>query len=176
MRKRKNRIYSKQVLHLTSTPPLSKIRSAGILSIWQKETTSSHIWTAIKFEYFDLKKMIFLNSLIFPWFSAKFQIPWFFPAGIFFSPFSVFQCAWPPCSKWPSFEPDLEIIKTNILSKFHDDCFKNVTARVLTRFSADLAWWPSFLLQVTQFWTRPRNHQDKHFEQASWWLLQKCDR
>ena len=34
---------------------------------------------------------------------------------------------------------DLEIIKTNILSKFHDDCFKNVTARVLTRFSADLA-------------------------------------
>ena len=43
MRKRKNRIYSKQVLHLTSTPLLRKIRSAGILSIWQKETTSSHI-------------------------------------------------------------------------------------------------------------------------------------
>ena len=42
-KKKKNRIYSKQVLHLTSTPPLSKIRSAGILSIWQKETTSSHI-------------------------------------------------------------------------------------------------------------------------------------
>ena len=37
------------------------------------------------------------------------------------------------------FEIDLEIIKTNILSKIHDDCFKNVTARVLTRFSADLA-------------------------------------
>ena len=41
--------------------------------------------------------------------------------------------------KWPSFELDLELIKTNILSKIHDDCFKNVTARVLTRFSADLA-------------------------------------
>ena len=30
----------------------------------------------------------------------------------------------PRCS---SFELDLEIIKTNILSKIHDDCFKNVT-------------------------------------------------
>ena len=38
-----------------------------------------------------------------------------------------------------SFKLDLEIIKTNILSKIHDDCLKNVTARVLTRFSADLA-------------------------------------
>ena len=36
-------------------------------------------------------------------------------------------------------ELDLEIIKTNILSKIDDDSFKNVTARVLTRFSADLA-------------------------------------
>ena len=35
----------------------------------------------------------------------------------------------------PSFKLYLEIIKTNILSKIHDDCFKNVTARVLTRFS-----------------------------------------
>ena len=34
----------------------------------------------------------------------------------------------------------LELIKTNILSKIHDDCLKNVTARVLTRFSAGLAW------------------------------------
>ena len=88
----KNRIYSKQLLHLTSTPPLGKIRSAGILSIWQKETTNSHIWTAIKFEYFDLTKIrYFRNSLIFPWFSAKFQIPWFFPAGIFFPPLSLFS-------------------------------------------------------------------------------------
>ena len=42
--------------------------------------------------------------------------------------------------KGPTFELDLELIKINILSKIHDDCFKNVTARVLTRFSADLAW------------------------------------
>ena len=78
-------------------------------------------------------------------------------------------------SKWPSFEHGLEIIKTNILSKIHDDCLRNLTARVLTRFSAYLAWWPSFLFQVTQFRTWPRNHQDKHFEQVSWWLLPKCD-
>ena len=42
-------------------------------------------------------------------------------------------------SKRPSFKLDLEIIKTNILSKIHDDCFINVTARVLTRFYTDLA-------------------------------------
>ena len=42
-------------------------------------------------------------------------------------------------SKQPSFELDPEIIKTNILSKIHDDCLKNVTARVITRFYADLA-------------------------------------
>ena len=35
---------------------------------------------------------------------------------------------------WLSFEPDLEIIKKNIFSKIHNDCFKNVTAKVLTRF------------------------------------------
>ena len=40
----------------------------------------------------------------------------------------------------PSFKFDLEIIKTNILSKIHDDCFKNVTSKVLTRSSFDLAW------------------------------------
>ena len=39
---------------------------------------------------------------------------------------------------------DLEIIKTIILSKIHDDCFKKVAARVLSRFSADLARRPSF--------------------------------
>ena len=77
-------------------------------------------------------------------------------------------------SKWPSFELDIEIIKTNILSYIHDDYLKNVTLGVLTRFSFDLAWWPSFLPQVAQFQTRPRNHQDKHFDQDSWWLLQKC--
>ena len=76
---------------------------------------------------------------------------------------------------WPSFKLDLEIIKTNILSMIHDDCFKNVTARLLTRFSADLARWPSFQPPVNQFQTWPRTHQDKYFEQDSWWLLQKCD-
>ena len=77
--------------------------------------------------------------------------------------------------KWPRSKPDLEIIKTNILNKIHDDCFKNVTSRVLIRFSFDLAQWPSFWPQVTQFWSLSRNHQDKHFEQYSWWMLQKCD-
>ena len=90
-----------------------------------------------------------------------------------------FSAGWPGDlvfdTTWPHFNLDLEIIKTNILSKIHDGCLKNVTARVLTRFSADLARWPSFWLQVTQFQTWPRNHQDKHFEQDSWWLLQKCD-
>ena len=55
----------------------------------------------------------------------------------------------------------------------HDDCLKNVTARVITRFSPDLARWPSFWPQVTQFRTWPRNHQGKHSEQDSWRLLQQ---
>ena len=38
------------------------------------------------------------------------------------------------------FKLKLEIIKTNILSKIHDDYFKNKTSRALTRFSFDLAW------------------------------------
>ena len=29
--------------------------------------------------------------------------------------------------KWPNFKLELEIIKTNILSKIHDDYLKNVT-------------------------------------------------
>ena len=37
----------------------------------------------------------------------------------------------------------------------------------------DLAWWPSFWPQVTQFQTWPRIHQDKHFEQDSWCLFKK---
>ena len=91
MRKRKNRIYSKQVLHLTSTPPLSKIRSAGILSIWQKATTSRHIWTAIKFEYFDLTKIrFFLIPWFFPDFQQNFKFPDFSLQG-FFSPFFLFS-------------------------------------------------------------------------------------
>ena len=50
---------------------------------------------------------------------------------------------------WPSFELDLEFIKTNIMSNIHDECFKNVTARVLTRFSADLARWPTVVFDPT---------------------------
>ena len=34
-------------------------------------------------------------------------------------------------TKWPSFKSDLELMKTNILSKIHDDSFENVTASVL---------------------------------------------
>ena len=75
--------------------------------------------------------------------------------------------------KWPSSKLHLEIIKANILNEIHDDHFKNVTSRVSTRFSFDLASWPSFWLQVTQFWTR--NDQDEHFEPYSWWLFKKCD-
>ena len=44
---------------------------------------------------------------------------------------------------------------------------------MITRFSVDLARWPSFWPQVTQFRTWSRNHQDKHFEQDSWWLLKQ---
>ena len=36
--------------------------------------------------------------------------------------------------KWPSFKLDIEILKTNMLSKIHDDYFKNVTSGVLTVF------------------------------------------
>ena len=108
MRKRKkNRIYSKQVLHLTSTPLFSKIRSAGILNIWQKETTSSHIRTAIKFEYFDLTKIRFF--LKFPDFSlifSKISNSLIFPCREFFFTifpvFPVFQSAWPPCAAYAS--------------------------------------------------------------------------
>ena len=45
--------------------------------------------------------------------------------------------------KCPSFKLVLEIIYTNILSKIHDDCFKTVTARVLTWF---FFIWPGNLL------------------------------
>ena len=79
---------------------------------------------------------------------------------------------WNVRHKWPSSKLPLEIIKTNILSKIHDDHLKNVISRVLKRFSFDLAWWPNFWLQVTQFWTRCRNHQEEHLE-YSWWLFKQ---
>ena len=50
---------------------------------------------------------------------------------------------------------------------------KNVTSRVLIRFSFDLTWWASFWLQVTLSWTR--HHQDEHSEQYSRRLYKKCD-
>ena len=66
---------------------------------------------------------------------------------------NVFPLIWPGDRvfdpKWPSIELDLEITKANILSNIHDDCFKNVTSGVLTSFSFDLTWWPSFWPQVT---------------------------
>ena len=45
---------------------------------------------------------------------------------------------------WPSFELQLDIIKKNILSVIHDDYFKTVISKIITRFSFDLAWWPIF--------------------------------
>ena len=47
--------------------------------------------------------------------------------------------------KWPSFEFDLELIKTNILSKTHDDCLKKCD-----RYSDKILHWFG---QVTQFLT-----------------------
>ena len=66
---------------------------------------------------------------------------------------------------WSSFKLDLDIIKANILSEIHDDILKNVTTRVLTRSSFDLAQWPSFWPHVTQFQIWPKNHHNKYFEQ-----------
>ena len=70
---------------------------------------------------------------------------------------------------WPSSEFDRKIIRINILSHSHDDNLKNVTSRVLTRFSFDFSRWPNFWPQVTQYRSQPKEHQDKHFEQNSWW-------
>ena len=55
--------------------------------------------------------------------------------------------------KWPSFELDLGIIKTNILSNIYDDVFKKCDLWSVNKVSFDLAWWPSFLPHVTQFQT-----------------------
>ena len=44
--------------------------------------------------------------------------------------------------KWPCIEPNLEIIKANILSNIHDDHLKNVTSKLLIFY---LTWWLSFL-------------------------------
>ena len=80
--------------------------------------------------------------------------------------------------KCPSFKFDLEIIKTYILSKIHDDCLKNVTARVLTRFSFDLAGdlildskWPSFKPDLEIIKTNILNniHNDYFKNVTAWW-------
>ena len=67
--------------------------------------------------------------------------------------------------KWHSFKLELEIIKTNILSKIHEEYFKNVTSRVLARFyllwPCDLVFylkWPIFVhdLEIikTNIWSK----------------------
>ncbi|KAH3876238.1 hypothetical protein DPMN_000075 [Dreissena polymorpha] len=43
------------------------------------------------------------------------------------------------------FELIQDIIRTNLLTKFHDDRIINVTSRVLTRKNAPPPWWPSFI-------------------------------
>ena len=54
-------------------------------------------------------------------------------------------------SKWSSFEVDLEIIKTNILSKIHDNYFKTESSRMLTSFFFNLARWPSLDPKLLSF-------------------------
>ena len=141
----------------------------GFPSIWPGDLVIDIKWPSFKLDlHVEIIKtnkseqyLWWLFEKCDPWSVRSFLLIW--PGDLVFNPM------------WPSFELDLEIIKTNILSKIHDDCFKNVTTRVLTRFSADLAQWPSFWFQMTQFQIWPRNHQNKHVEQDSWWLLEKCD-
>ena len=74
-----------------------------------------------------------------------------------------FDLAWWPMvvfflPKWPSFEFNLEIINKHSTCKIHD-YFKNVTSRVLTRFTLI---WPDDLVfdhKWPSFWAWPRNHQ-----------------
>ena len=57
----------------------------------KKETTSSHIWTAIKFEYFDLTKIRFFEiPWFFPDFQQNFKFPDFSLQGFFFHHFPCF--------------------------------------------------------------------------------------
>ena len=100
----------------------------------------------------------------------------------------MFSFGWPGDlvfdHKWPSFKVNLKNIKTNILSKTIDDYFKNMTARVLTRFSFDLPLWPSFWPQVTWFQTDleiihtnilSKIHDDYFKIETSRWALTKVD-
>ena len=139
----------------------------GFPLIWPGDLVSDIKWSSFKLDLEIIKTHILSNiyddylKKCDLWSVNSFLLIW--PGDLVFYPM------------WPSFKSDLEIIKTNILSKIHDDCFKTMTTRVLTKFSAYLAWWPSFWPQVTQFQTWPRT-QDKHFLQDSLWLLQKFDR
>ena len=80
-----------------------------------------------------------------------------------FAPFSITRGPWWPCNAHLSnialWEPDLELIKANILIKVQND------------YNKVFCWFGP----VTQFRTWPRTHQDKHFVQDLWWLLEKCD-
>ena len=59
---------------------------------------------------------------------------------------------WNKGHKWPSSKLHLEIIKSNIFNKIHDNCFKNVTASVFPLiWPGDLVFypkWPSFKLDL----------------------------
>ena len=53
--------------------------------------------------------------------------------------------------KWPSFEPDLDFMKTNILTKIHQNPMQNAASIANIKFSYDLTQWPSFWPQMTHF-------------------------
>ena len=57
---------------------------------------------------------------------------------------------------WPIFKLGLDIFKTNIQTKFYQNWVTNVAARVLTRISFDLTWWPRFWPDMTQIRTWPK--------------------
>ena len=60
--------------------------------------------------------------------------------------------------KWPYFEADLDIINTNILSKIHDDYFKDVTSGVLTKFFIDLAEFRWDYTCLLSHWSGQQQH------------------
>jgi hypothetical protein len=62
---------------------------------------------------------------------------------------------------WPMFKLIRAKTYTSILTKFDDNWVRNVTTRMLIRFSQIWAVWPSFPPQVTHIRTWPRNHQNK---------------
>ena len=61
----------------------------------------------------------------------------------------------------------LDIIKTNIQQKFQHAKIKNTASRVLTRFSFNLAYWPSFWHNMTHIRIWPKYHQDKLSDKSS---------